>query len=185
MKGKYKGRVLIRFAFWALATALIFSFAINSYTSGEMVNWFYYRAKVDGYAINDKAFMDATKDKPALLAIVQKDAIIGLEAARVKAGDLLPRGANGVIEDSELRDGKRVALEANQIRVMVPIQIKEAKGIAYKDTYKHKGVQTNPLSGPWNVAVVVLMGLTLGMLAQAFTDYFGLEFKQPAKSSAH
>jgi hypothetical protein len=185
MKGHRNGRVLIRFGFWALATALVFGFAINSYASGEMVNWFYYRAQVDGYAINDKAFMDATKDKPAYLLIVQKDVISGLEAVRVKAGDLLPRGANGVIDDADLRDGNRVALDSNQIRVMVPIQIKEAKGIAYKDTYKHKGIETNPLSGPWNVAVVILMGFSLGMLAQAFTDYFGLEFKQPAKASAH
>lgn len=185
MNNNHRGRALIRLGFWAIATALIFGFAINSYTSGEMVNWFYYRAKVTGYAINDRAFMEATREQPVYLAIVEKDSLAGAEAVRVKAGDLLPRGANGVIEDAELQDGKRVALEGKQIKVMVPIQIKEAKGVTYKDTYKHKGVETNPLSGPWNVVVVIVMGLTMGMLAQAFTDYFGLEFKQPAKGAAH
>ncbi|MHB1132958.1 MAG: hypothetical protein ACYC4L_11275 [Chloroflexota bacterium] len=185
MSARHIKRTMVRLVFWAVAAALIFAFVVNSYTSGEMVNWFYYRASLDGYAIDDRAFMDATTEQPAFVTIVQQDFISGPQAVRVRAGDLMPRGANGVIADAEVQDGKRVALEGNRIKVMVPTQLKEAKGITYKDTYKHKGIQTNPLSGPWNVLVVLTMGLTMGMLAQALTDLFGLEFKQATKASAH
>ncbi|MDA8218792.1 MAG: hypothetical protein M0Z94_14385 [Dehalococcoidales bacterium] len=185
MNQKRAGQALIRMAFWAVVAVLVFSFAINSYLSGEMTHWYYYKASTSGYAINDNSFLAATKDKPILLQVVAADQIVGQQAVKVSKGDLLPTGANGVIAKADVQDGKRVALEGSNLKVMVPTQIKEQSGIKYSDTYRHKGIETNPLSGPWNVGVVLLMGLSLGMLAQAFTDLFGLEFKPTGQTRAH
>jgi hypothetical protein len=182
---KRTGQALIRIAFWATVAVLVFSFAINSYLSGEMTHWYYYKASASGYAINDNTFLDASKEKPALLQVVTASQIVGQQAVKVSKGDLLPTGANGVIADADVQDGKRVLLEGGNLKVMVPTQIKEQSGIKYADSYRHKGIETNPLSGPWNVGVVLLMGLSLGMLAQALTDLFGLEFKQPGPARAH
>jgi len=180
-----RARALIRVVFWGAVAVAAFTYAISFYLSGDMVNWYYYRAATDGYAINNNAFLDATTAKPVVLTVVQKDALSGPEAVQVKKGDLLPRGANGVISAEDVAAGKRVALENNQLKVMVPTQIKEQAGIKYRDSYQHKGVQTNPWSGPWNVGMVLIMGLSLGMLAQAITDALGMEFKAPKQAHAH
>ena len=62
--------------------------------------------------------------------------------------------------------------------VTVPWEIKESKGFKYKDRFIHKGVKTNPWSGVWNVAVVIGLGLCLGLMAEGATDLFGLEIKK-------
>ena len=62
--------------------------------------------------------------------------------------------------------------------MMVPVQIKESKGFKFRDTYKHKGVTTNPWSGVWNVFIVCGLGFALGMMAEGFTDMLGIEVKK-------
>jgi len=171
-------RAVLKFAFWALAAAIVSSYAIQAYTSGLMVHWYYYRAMEDGYAINHKDLMDATPENPLYLKVVDKDEITGLEAVVVKKGDVLPQNATGVISQSIVQKGQRVAVEGDQLKVMIPWVIQESKGINYKDTFAHKSVQTNPLSGVWNLVMVVLLGVTLGFLAESFTDMFGFKFRK-------
>lgn len=178
-------RGMIKFGFWAIAAAIVAGYAIQAYTSGLMVHWYYYQAMEDGYAINHKDLMDATVEKPLYLKVVDKNEIMGLEAVRVKKGDVLPQNATGVISQDIVESGRRVALEGDQLKVMIPWEIKESKGVKYKDTFAHKSVQTNPLSGVWNLVMVVLLGVTLGFLAEAFTDMFGVKFRKPAHGGGH
>lgn len=170
-----KGRGLFKFLFWTAVGAGLFIYAGYSYSSGQMLSWYYYRAGTDGYAINDKAFKEASKEKPALLEIGAFEKIEGLQAVAVKKGDRLPGGANGIISTEILKKGKRATLEDKFIKVMVPVEIKEAKGFKYKDSFKHKGVKTNPWSGAWNVGMIIALGLTLGLIAEGFTDMCGLK----------
>jgi len=122
--------------------------------------------------------MSATKDKPVLLKIVKQDDVNGLVAIPVSKGDRLPKNANGVISLAEIKSAKRAVIEDQTIKVMVPWQIKEAKGFKYKDTFKHKGIRTNPWSGAWNVAMVLCLGLALGLLAEGFTDLMGYKIEK-------
>lgn len=62
--------------------------------------------------------------------------------------------------------------------MLAPWEIKESKGFKYKDTFIHKGIKTNPWSGLWNVALVIGLGLTLGLMAEGFTDMMGLKIKK-------
>jgi hypothetical protein len=93
----------------------------------------------------------------------------------VSKGDRLPRNANGVISLAEIKSGKRAVLEGEKVKVTLPWQIKETKGFKYKDTFKHKGIKTNPWAGAWNVLMVLCLGLSLGLLAEGFTDIMGLK----------
>ena len=52
---------------WAMATVLVFAYAIHFYQSGTMVHWYYYKAKADGFAVNTKMFKDASPEIPAVL----------------------------------------------------------------------------------------------------------------------
>jgi hypothetical protein len=99
-------------------------------------------------------------------------------AIPVAKGDRLPRNANGVISLAEIKSAKRAVIEGQTIKVMVPWQIKEAKGFKFKDTFKHKGVRTNPWSGAWNVAMVLCLGLSLGLVAEGFTDLLGMKIEK-------
>ena len=173
--------------FWLLAAAGIISYMFYSYTSGQMIRWYYYRASVDGYAIDANTFAKASKQNPAQLTIVTADEIKGLQAVPVRKGDRLPQNTNGVITASDLKAAKRVSMDAktNTIFVTVPSQVKEAKGFKYKDTFKHKGVLTNPWSGVWNVAVILLLGLSLGMFAEGVTDFMGMKIEKIDHSIAH
>jgi len=110
-----------------------------------------------------------------MLQIGKFDKIEGLQAVEVKKGDRLPVNADGVIEQKVLKEEKQAKLEGEMIKVMVPIKLKEAKGFKYKDTFKHKGVQTNPWSGVWNVGMVLAIGLALGLMAEGLTDIMGLK----------
>jgi hypothetical protein len=96
----------------------------------------------------------------------------------VAKGDRLPKNANGVISLAEIKTGKRVALDGQTIKVTVPWQIKESKGFKYKDTFKHKGIKTNPWSGAWNVAMVLCLGLSLGLFAEGLTDLMGMKIEK-------
>ncbi len=175
MADNQKSRGAVKFVFWmALALGLI-AYATWSYTSGQMVEWYYYKSKTDGYAVNANTFLAATKEKPISLEIGKFDPITGLQAVAVKKGDRLPTNTNGVISKKELEEGKRAKLDGDKLVVMVPIQIKEARGFKFKDSFKHKGVETNPWSGVWNVPWILALGVCLGYSAEGMTDMFGLK----------
>jgi len=166
-------RAAIKFLFWTIASLAMIAYVFHSYRSGQMIRWYYYTADMDGYAVNADSFKDATGENPAVLAITDSDRIDGLMAVRVKKGERLPEHCNGIISKKALEEGKRVALEGDTIKVMVPWEIKESKGFKYKDSFKHKGIKTNPWSGAWNVAVVIALGICLGFMAEGFTDMLG------------
>ena len=104
--------------------------------------------------------------------------IKGLVAIRVGKGDRLPRNTNGVISDEQLAKAKRVVLSGSTLQVLIPWQVKESKGFKFKDTFKHKGVQTWPWAGVWNVIIVILLGLSLGLMAEGFTDMVGVKIEK-------
>jgi hypothetical protein len=98
-----------------------------------------------------------------------------MQATAVKKGDRLPTNTNGVISKKEVEEGKRVKLDGDKLVVMIPMQIREARGFKFKDTFKHKGVETNPWSGVWNVFWILGLGVCLGYSAEGMTDMFGLK----------
>jgi hypothetical protein len=171
-------KAAFKFCFWLVISVALFGYIIHSYTSGQMIQWYYYTASLDGYAVNANLSMEATKDKPVLLSIAKQDEVKGLVAIPVAKGDRLPRNANGVISLAEIKAGKRVTIEGQTLKVTVPWQIKESKGFKYKDTFKHKGIRTNPWSGAWNVAMVLCLGLALGLVAEGFTDLLGMKIEK-------
>jgi len=167
-------RGTVKFIFWTVASLSLFAYAFYAYFTGQLVQWYYYSAKIDGYAVNASAFMNATKDNPALLTIGQFDPIEGLQAVPVKAGDQLPVNTTGIISQDELKSGKKAVMEGTTaIKIIKSFEIKEQKGFKFKDTFKHKGIKTNPWAGVWNVAMVLLLGLSLGLMAEGFTDMLG------------
>jgi hypothetical protein len=178
-------RSIIKFVFWAAASAGSFWYAVHFYTSGRMVHWYYYQAKADGYAVNARAFSDATPERPAVLTVGDFQALDGLQARAVKKGDVLPEGATGVISLETLQEGRRAILEEGRLAVKVPWELKQAKGFKYKDTFTHKNIKTNPLSGLWNIVMVGLIGVCLGYMAEGFTDMLGLKFKKIDHSVGH
>lgn len=182
-----RNKASVKLIFWLIVAAGLISYVVHSYTSGQMIRWYYYRASVDGYAIDANTFAKATKQNPAELTIVTANEIKGLQAVPVKTGDRLPEHANGVLALSELKAAKRVSMDAktNTIRVMAPSQIKESKGLKYKDTFKHKGVRTNPWAALWNVAMVLMLGLSLGLLAEGVTDFMGMKIEKIDHAIAH
>lgn len=177
----------VKMLFWLIVTAGLISYMVYSYESGQMVRWYYYTASENGYAIDANTFANATPKNPSQLTIVTSNEIKGLQAVPVRKGDRLPEKTNGVITPADLKSGKRVSMDAatNTIRVMVPAQIKESKGFKYKDTFKHKGVRTNPWSAVWNVGMVVLLGLALGMFAEGVTDFMGMKIEKIDHAIAH
>jgi hypothetical protein len=173
-----KKRGIVKFAFWTLVAASVITWTARSYVGGQMSEWFYYRAATNGYAVNVDLFRDASKSKPAVLQVVETGEINGLVATRVKKGDRLPRNTNGVISDETLAKGKRAVLAGSTLEVRVPWEMKDAKGFKFKDTFKHKGVETWPWSGLWNVIIVVMLGLSLGLMAEGFTDMLGFHLEK-------
>lgn len=178
MADDQKKRGAVKFVFWTTLAVVLIGYCWYSYSSGQMINWYYYKAKTDGYAVNANTFLAATKEKPMTLEIGKFNPIEGLQATPVKKGDRLPVNTNGIISTKDLEEGKRVKLEGDKIVVTVPMQVKEAKGFKYKDTFKHKGIETNPWSGVWNVLWVLSLGICLGFSAEGLTDMFGLKLKK-------
>ena len=185
MKEVSRRRGLIKFLFWSVATVVVFTYAISTYRSGQMVHWYYFKAKADGYAVSPKLFADATPQNPATLAVGAFEDVHGLRAVPVKRGDVLPLGAMGVIDLATVDEGKRVKLERDSLVVMIPWQLKEAKGFMFRDEFTHKNVQTNPISGVWNVVMIGLIGVCLGYLAEGFTDLLGLKFEKIDHTVGH
>ncbi len=173
-----KTRGAIKFLVWtAIGIAMIVYFW-SEYYNGNMARQYYFKAKSNGWAINSETFKDATKEKPAVLQIGSFEAIDGLQAVPVKKGDRLPNNTNGIIEKKIVDEGKRVTLDGNTLKVMVPSQIREAKGFKFRDTFKHKGIQTDAWGGVWSVAFILLFGFTLGMTAEGFTDMCGYKLEK-------
>jgi len=173
-----RGKAAFKFCFWLAASVALFGYIIYTYNSGQMIRWYYYTASLDGYAIDANQSMNATKDKPAVLSIRKQDQVDGLVAIPVSKGDRLPKSANGVISLAEVKSGKRAVVQGETIKVTVPWQIKEAKGFKFKDTFKHKGIRTYPWAGIWNVAMVLALGLSLGLVAEGFTDLMGYKIEK-------
>ena len=173
-----RGKAAFKFCFWLVASVALFGYIIYTYNSGQMIRWYYYTASLDGYAIDANQSMNATKDKPVVLSIRKQDQVDGLVAIPVSKGDRLPKSANGVISLAEVKSGKRAVVQGETIKVTVPWQIKEAKGFKFKDTFKHKGIRTNPWAGLWNVAMVLTLGLSLGLVAEGFTDLMGYKIEK-------
>ena len=173
-----KTKGAIKFVVWGALAVALCVYAVYEHTSGKLDEAYYHSTKLDGYAVNTNEFFTATKEKPALLAIGKADEIKGLMAVPVKKGDLLPKGANGVIDKKVVEEGKRAKVEGDKLVVTVPWQIKETKGFKYKDTFIHKGVKTDPWCGVWNVAMTIAIGLCLGFMAEGFTDLLGWKIKK-------
>ena len=173
-----KTRGTIKFFVWgAVATALTVYFWAEYY-NGNMAKQYYYKAKSTGWAINADSFKDASKEQPAVLQIGSFETIEGLQAVPVKKGDRLPTNTTGIIDKKVVDEGKRVTLDGNTLKVTVPSQIREAKGFKFRDTFKHKGVQTDPWGGVWSVAFILIMGFALGMMAEGFTDMLGWKIQK-------
>lgn len=173
-----RGRAVFKFVFWLSVATGLFVYAWYCHSSGQLAAWFYHEAAANGYAVNADLMKDATPQKPALLAITDTKRIDGLVAVRVKKGDLMPANANGVITDDVVKSGKRVALDGTSLKVKVPWEMKQAKGFKFKDTFKHKGVETYPWGAVWNVVMVIGLGLALGFLAEGFTDMLGMRVEK-------
>jgi hypothetical protein len=177
-EASHKVRGTIKFVVWTAISAAVIIYFWGQYYNGTMLKQYYYKAKFAGWAIDADNFRNASKDKPATLQIGAFDKIEGLQAVPVKKGDLLPAGTNGIIDEKTVKEGKRVKLEGNNLVVLVPSTIKEAKGFKYKDTFKHKGVQTDPWGGAWAVGFILVLGFCLGSMAEGFTDMIGMKISK-------
>ena len=173
-----RGKGATKFIFWTLVAIGLFYYAFHAYYQGTLVAWYYYKASENGYAVNADALKGGTKEKPAVLQVGPFEKIEGLQAVPVKKGDRLPINATGIISNKQLKEKDRAVLEENIIKVTVPTKIKEAKGFKYKDTFKHKGIQTNPWASLWAVLLVVFLGISLGLMAEGFTDMCGFQLKK-------
>ena len=168
-------RGTIKFVVWTAVSVGIIVWFWGQYYNGTLLKQYYYKTKTSGWAVNAMAFDQATKDNPAILQIGSFAKIEGLQAVPVKKGDLLPANATGVIDEKTVKEGKRVALEGNTLKVMIPSQIKESKGFAFRDTFTHKGIETDPWGAAWAVGFILLLGLSLGSMAEGFTDMIGMK----------
>ena len=45
-------RGVVKFVFWTVIAAVVMTLTVRSYISGQMAEWFYHRAAVNGYAVN-------------------------------------------------------------------------------------------------------------------------------------
>lgn len=166
-------RGAIKFFVWAaISTALITHMWVEYY-NGTLISWYYYKAASDGWAINADTFKNASKDKPAILEIGPFQQIEGLQAVPVKKGDRLPANTNGIIDEQTVQEGTRVTLEGHTLKVTAPAEIKETAGFKYRDSFKHKGIETYQWAGVWSVGFILALGLALGLMAEGFTDMCG------------
>lgn len=180
-----KARAAVKFCFWTLAAAALICIVARSFTSGQMAAWYYYSAKVDGYAVNAPSIMHATKDAPAVLKVGPFDRVDGERAVPVRKGDRLPANTTGVIGADVVKKGKRARLQADTLVVTVPWQMAEKSGFKYKDTFDHKGIATYGWGAVWNVLMTLGLGLTLGYMAEGFTDLLGLKLEKIRHFEGH
>jgi len=173
-----KARGAIKFVVWIAVAVGLTVYFWAEYYNGNLAKQYYYKAKANGWAVNAETFKDATKEKPAILQIGSFEKIEGLQAVPVKKGDRLPTNTNGVIDKKTVDEGKRVALDGNTLKVTVPSQIRESKGFKFRDTFKHKGIETDPWGGLWAVGFILALGFALGMTAEGFTDMCGYKLEK-------
>jgi hypothetical protein len=185
MDGRTRTRAVIKFLFWTAVAATLIGVVARSHTSGQMAAWFYYSAAGDGYAVNADAFMDATRERPAVLQVGSWARIGGLQAVPVRKGDRLPANANGVILKKVVEEGTRARREGDTVVVTVPWRIDDSKGFKFKDTFKHKGIKTYPWAAVWNVAITLGLGLSLGLMAEGFTDLLGVKLQKIRHFEGH
>jgi hypothetical protein len=185
MAWRGRGKATVKFLFWTAAALVLVGMVVRSYRSGQMAAWYYYTAAIDGYTINADSFRDANKQHPAELRVVPFQRIDGQVAVYVREGQRLPPNATGVISNEILAQGKRAVLVGDVLKVMIPWEIQQSKGIKFKDTFKHKGIRTNPWSAVWNVAVTLGLGLTLGFMAEGFTDLIGIRVEKIRHFEGH
>lgn len=178
MAGSSRTRAAVKFCFWALAAAALIFVVARSHGSGQMATWFYYSAKIDGFAVNADSIADATRERPALLRVGSFERVDGGTAVPVRKGDRLPLNATGVISQDDVRKGRRVRLEGDTLTVTVPWQIAQQSGFRYKDTFKHKGIRTYPWAAVWNVLITFGLGISLGYMAEGFTDLLGVKIEK-------
>jgi hypothetical protein len=180
-----KARAAVKFCFWTLAAAVLIFIVARAYTNGQMAAWFYYEAKVDGYAVNARSIMHATKQAPAVLKVGPFAYVDGERAVPVRKGDRLPASATGVIGADVVKRGRRARLEADTLVVTVPWQIAEKSGFKFKDTFQHKGIETYAWGAVWNVLMTLGLGLTLGYMAEGFTDLLGIKLEKIRHFEGH
>ena len=185
MSGSSRGRAAVKLCFWTLAAAALIFTVARAYTSGQMTAWFYYSSKVDGYAVNARSIIHATKEAPAVLKVGSFERVDGERAVRVRKGDRLPANATGVIGDDVIKKGKRARLQADTLVVTVPWQIAEKSGFKFKDTFQHKGIETYVWGAVWNVLMTLGLGLTLGYMAEGFTDLLGIKLEKIRHFEGH
>ncbi|MHB1416642.1 MAG: hypothetical protein ACYC1C_15450 [Chloroflexota bacterium] len=173
-------RNLIKLAFWSLATAIVFGYAINTFVGGGLTGMYFYKAKADGYAIHYGTVENATPAQPVLLTVTDSSVVEGNQAVPVKKGDLLPANTSSVISQAEVEDGRRVKLEDGQLAVLIPWEVTTSHGVASKESLRNKNIETDPMGGVWNLVMVMLMGLCLGLLGESVTDVMGIKVKKTA-----
>lgn len=151
MRPPSRRRSALKFLAWLLVSAALFAYAINTYTTGRMVRWYYYQAKADGYAVDARAFAGATPERPAALQVGTWTSLDGgRRAVPVRTGDPLPVGATGVIDLDTIHKGVCARVVGDQLLVLVPWQVRESNGFTFREGFTHKNVGTNPFSGMWN-----------------------------------
>ncbi len=171
-------RGIIKFVVWTAISVAIVVYFWAQYYNGTLQRQYYHKAKAAGWAVHADAFKDATKDKPAILQIGSFEKIEGLQAVPVEKGDRLPTNTNGIIDKKTVDEGKRVTLEGNTLKVTAPSQIKESKGFKYRDTFMHKGIETDPWGALWAVGFILFLGFSLGSMAEGFTDMIGMKIEK-------
>lgn len=180
-----KGRGAIKFVFWAVCSIGLFVLVGYLHTSGKFEEWYYHKAADEGYAVNADAFKNATIESPATLEIGSFGKLDGLQAVKVNKGDLLPMSANGIILKKIIDEGKRAKVDGDKLMVMVPWKMESAKGFKFKDTFKHKGIETYPWAAVVNVLLVVFIGVSLGYMAEGFTDVIGIKLEKIRHFEGH
>ena len=129
-----------------------------------------------GFAINEKSIEGASKNNPVLLKVTYKRDVNPGEAFPVKKGEILPLNVDTVIKKDALLDKSLASLQGgDELQVLVPWEMKDAKGFKYKDTFRHKGIKTLPIAALWNLLIVVGLGVSLGYMAEGFTDMIGIK----------
>ncbi|MEW6529999.1 MAG: hypothetical protein AB1473_04120 [Thermodesulfobacteriota bacterium] len=178
MAGNHRVRGTIKFIVWTALSVAVCVYFWSEYYNGNLQRQYYYKAKMAGWAVHADAFKDASKEKPAILEIGTFDKIEGLQAVPVKKGDRLPLGTNGIIDEKTVKEGKRVTLEGNTLKVTVPWQIKESKGFKFRDTFMHKGIETDPMGAVEALLFIIALGFCLGSMAEGFTDMIGMKIEK-------
>jgi hypothetical protein len=171
-------RGAIKFVVWAVIAVALVVYLWGEHYNGTLASWYYYKAGADGWAINSETFRNASEEKPSFLKIGSFQKIDGLQAVPVETGDRLPVNTNGIIDKKTVEEGKRVTLEGNTLKVTAPTQIKESKGFKFKDSFKHKGIQTDPWGGVWSVGFIFALGFALGLMAEGLTDMLGFKLEK-------